>query len=337
MRVSAAPAFANRRSNPYNAMLYDALSERGVEVVEFGVREVLRQRPDVVHVHWPESALNKPRRRAAAFRSVQLLVVLGLARRRGARVVWTAHNARSHFRRYPRAERLWWHAFVRLVDGWISLSSTASAEVLAAHPRLADRPTAVVAHGHYRGAYPDGPAERFAPGRTVVFAGRVKPYKGVPELLAAFSRLDRPDVRLVVAGRCDDAELAAELSRTTDPRVDLRLREIPESEVVPLLRGADLVVLPFRAVLNSGSAMLALSFGAPVLCPATGALAELADAVPGWVLTYDGELTAEVISAALDQGRPAGLPDLSCFDWSELAGQTLAFYLAVLAAHAGRR
>jgi glycosyltransferase involved in cell wall biosynthesis len=339
VRVLAAPAFANRRANPYNALLYDALVARGVDVGELDVNHVDPGGVDLVHLHWPESPLNKRRRRAAVFRSVQVLVVLVRLRRAGVRVVWTAHNLRSHFGRYPRAERLWWKAFLPLVDGWISLSSTAAEATVRAHPRLAGVAHAIVPHGHYRDAYGDTDRIRARVGqglaedeRLVLFLGRVKPYKGVLELCEAFRALSGPHLRLLVAGRCDEPLLASKVSAVAagDRRITLRLEEIPETEISTLLRAADLVVLPFRDVLNSGSALLALSFDAPVLCPRRGALGELAAALPGWVTAYDGPLTAGLLAEQLSAPRPPGRPDLGAFDWARIAEQTHDFYRAVL-------
>jgi len=52
--VAAAPAYATRHANPYNALLADALSAAGAEVREFDLRDLVRRRPDIVHLHWPE-------------------------------------------------------------------------------------------------------------------------------------------------------------------------------------------------------------------------------------------------------------------------------------------
>ena len=42
---------------------------------------------------------------------------------------------------------------------------------------------------------------------------------------------------------------------------------VPDGEVQHYLLAADAVVLPFKEILTSGSAMLALSFGRPVVAP----------------------------------------------------------------------
>lgn len=337
MRVVASPAFRNRSSNPYNALLYDALVERGVDVAEFDSRNVLAARADIVHFHWPESALNKRRPAAALVRSLQLLALSFRLRRRGVVLVWTAHNLRSHFQRYPRAEALWWRLFTRLLDGWISPAETAAEAAQEAHPRLRALPHAVVPLGHFRDEYPSASGDevraRFGVGpddRLLAFIGRIKPYKGVPELLAAFGELERPGVRLLVAGRCDEPELRAELANVDDPRVVIHLEEIPDRDLASFVQAADLVVLPFRAILNSASLLLALSFDRPTLCPDLGALAEVADHVPGWVTLYSGEMSTEVLEAALDAPRPDGQPDLSAFSWPEIARLTESFYERLL-------
>jgi glycosyltransferase involved in cell wall biosynthesis len=336
--VESWPAFANRAANPYNSLLSDALTERGAVVREFepGWRPT---GADVVHLHWPETFLNEPSALVAARRSAKLLVRLARERRRGSRVVWTAHNLSSHGALHPALEPVFWSLFTRLVDGWTTLSETARAAVVDRWPRLAAVPHAVIPHGHYRDAYPDAGGHgrggaRDRDGQTVLlFFGRVKRYKGVPELLRAFTRLPHPDWRLVVAGRCVDADLAAELHvlADEDARIRLDLRDLPEEEVVPLLAGADLLVAPYADILHSGTALLALSFGLPVAVPDKGAMRELQDAVgAAWVRTYEGTITPDVLeqlAAALPP--PTAPPDLRGFEWGDGAAATLELYRAV--------
>ena len=101
------------------------------------------------------------------------------------------------------------------------------------------------------------------------------------------------------------------------------------------LSACDLAVFPYREILNSGSAILALSFNRPALVPARGAMAELRDmAGPDWVYTYDGaNLDGAILSAALDKAtapsRPAAC-DLSSLSWQSIAAGTFAAYLAAL-------
>ena len=117
----------------------------------------------------------------------------------------------------------------------------------------------------------------------------VQEYKGVDDLLSAFSAIpDGIAAHLTVAGKCDDPELRSrlhELADTTGARVVLRLEHVPEEEVALLFAATEVVVLPFRRVTTSGSAMLALSHGKPLIVPDLPGLADLPDKA---VLRYGG-------------------------------------------------
>jgi glycosyltransferase involved in cell wall biosynthesis len=114
--------------------------------------------------------------------------------------------------------------------------------------------------------------------------------------------------------------------------VRLTLEHVPEDDVQCHLRAADLVVLPFKEITNSASALLALSFDRPILVPSRGAMGELQALAGGdWVCTYEGELTPQVLANALDWAvqRPSdGSPRLDALEWPSIARQTLSLYLA---------
>ena len=103
-----------------------------------------------------------------------------------------------------------------------------------------------------------------------------------------------------------------------------------EDEIQLYLKGADLVVLPFREILNSGSAMLSLSFGCPILVPEKGSMGELRAYVGDeWVRTYSGELTTVRLQEALNwaiTAERANYPDLRPFEWDMVAKQTKSAY-----------
>lgn len=348
VRVLALPARANRAANPYNTLLSDALTELGAEVEEFSPEAARRGTHDILHVHWPEAHLNKPSWLKAGGRSAQRLLWMARARRRGARLVWTAHNLHAHEQRHPVLEHLFWWCFIRLLDGWIALSATGAGAAQARFPRLGHLPSRVVPHGHYREAYPPAlprPEARAALGlpdtTTVGFIGRVKPYKQLPSLIAAFAGLGRPDVQLVVAGKATEEEARSEVESAAAgvPSVTLHLQDLPEEDMPRWLGAMDLVVTPYREVLNSGTALLALSFGRPILVPAIGAMTELAEAAPEWVLTYEpplgpADLERALVRAEALRQRPAS--PLGDLDWPRLAETTLALYDEVLASPRGR-
>src|SRR5690606_5318779 len=119
-----------------------------------------------------------------------------------------------------------------------------------------------------------------------------------------------------------------------DPRIRLDLGHLDDDRLTSWLAAADLVALPYRRILNSGAALLALSAGRPVLVPAPGPVpAPAARLRPEWVRTYDGELDAPTLESAVAWSaspRPRG-PDLRAYGWRTIADETLAGYRLTLA------
>lgn len=344
MRVLASPAFSNRGANPYNWLLYVHMAELDLEVHEYSRSRLLTGSYDVWHIHWPEAPLNHSNPFVALRKLVRLLVMMEVARRRGTKIVWTVHNLAAHENQHPRIAPWFWKGFIGRLDGYISLSAAGQRLALERFPQLTHLPGFIVPLGHFRDCYPDGMSAAAArtslglePDATVLsFVGQVRRYKGVADLCEAFRTLPDEQARLVIAGVPRPPNLEDELRRAAlrDRRVQLHLGFVPDGNVQLFLKAADLVVLPFRSVLNSASALLALSFDRPVLLPETGALSELQDRVgTDWVLTYRGGITtgilAEAIAWAKATPRPARAP-LDSFDWPMLSRQTADVYLALL-------
>jgi beta-1,4-mannosyltransferase len=342
LRVLAWPGAGFRAKNPYTWLLYSHLARLGVEVRDFTPARVLRGGYDLLHIHWPEKALTALPLVGRAGGAGTALALLGAARAHGARIVWTAHNARPHEARDTRLERWYWARVVNRVDGVIHPSEAGRSAVEARFPLLARRPHAIVPIGHYRGSYPDQATREQAragfgipdDARVLTFVGLLRPYKNVPHLIRTVRTLPlAPPVVLLVAGEPLTRDLAAAIREAAgeDPRVRLALHHVPEQEVQRYFRAADLVVLPFTDITNSASAVLALSFDRPVLVPALGAMAELQSAVGGdWVRTYEGDLTSATLSDAIAWagGRGDAAPNLDPLEWPAIARRTLALYEA---------
>jgi beta-1,4-mannosyltransferase len=317
----------------------------GVVVEGYHWKRLVRHRYDVLHLHWPEGHLNEPDSARALRRSLSMLGLLRWARVRGTKIVWTIHNLHSHEGLHPSLEQRFWDDFLRCVDGYISLSRSGQDAALARFPRLRRVPGFVVPAGHYREAYVGRvpkTAARLQLGidlqsKVVAFVGQVRPYKNVPRLVDAFRGVPDPTLVLLVAGESKSQELAAELQEMVrdDPRVRLHLGWIADERLLSYLAAADLVVLPYTEVLNSGSALLSLSFDRPVLVPEMGSLAELRELVgPEWVRTYTGALTSgdlqEAVTWALGVARSPQAP-LDTLQWDRIAADTLAAYRSLLA------
>ncbi len=348
LRVLGWPGFTSENGNPYTRLLYENMeSEANVEVDGFSLLEPFQKRYDVWHVHWPDSLLAYPSKATATAYVTAELAFFAWTRLWGTKLVWTTHDLGPHESYHPRLEKIFWNFFIPMVDGIISLSETARQEAYSRFPKLRSIPSAVVPHGHYRTAYPDPLPKEEARRRldlspeapVVVFVGRIRPYKNVVSLIRTFRAWENEEARLLVGGNPISDELAQRVQRAQegDPRVRSDLRFLEEEEIAVLLSASDLVVLPYESVMQSGTALLALSFDRPVLVSNRGAMAELRDRVgTDWVRTYDDELSPHLLSEAMTwakaESRSASAP-IEDFRWGELARQTADLYRRVLEAH----
>jgi beta-1,4-mannosyltransferase len=348
VRVLGWPAFSPDTGNPYNALLYGALERRDVRVDEFSPRRLLLGRYDVWHIHWPERIAHQS---AALARLLCLALLVLWAKARGTRIVWTAHNLEGHARRHPRLERGFMRWLTRRVDGLVALSASVPALAAERYPGLDRAASAVVRHGHYVGRYPNeigqasarlllGLGER---DRVLAVVGRIQPYKNVEGLISEFRRLEEPDARLVVAGRPASPELRLTIEQAAggDERIRLYLDEVPDGELQVFLNAADVVAVPHERILNSATALLALSFGRPVLVPGTAAMRELRDQLGREaVRIYSSPLSAAHLAIALSRPAPDPLSLLSRVesehDWEQIARRTLGLYERVCAASRSR-
>ena len=118
--------------------------------------------------------------------------------------------------------------------------------------------------------------------RTILFFGNIAPYKGLEYLVAAFQQLSarHGDYRLIVAGRpknCDEYWKPV-LERMQDDigsgRIILRASFIPDEETEIYFRAADVTVLPYTHIYQSGVLLLGYSFGLPAIGTDVGSFRE---------------------------------------------------------------
>lgn len=340
--------------NPYQRLLAAALREEGVEVTlvdSWSKRSPIlgawwsHGRPETVQLHWVHDFLGggkgQPTRRNVRWFEWQLRTL----RRLGVRIVWTAHNLRSHGgvddpRELDAYRRL--VAQSHAVIAHCEAARRALIETYDLDEHLAAR-IRVIEHGSYVTHYAvdcDASAARSAlglpqDGRVFAFVGSIRGYKGVGDLIDAFMRLHEtgPRDRLLVCGRPGPRRASRDIEQraAADSRIILRLERLPDANLSEVLRASDVVVLPFRDILTSGSAILAMSHGRPVVAPRLGCLPETIPPDAGILYDPDvpGALEAAMRSAlkrdlAAIGARARELADE--LDWGSVARRTAELY-----------
>lgn len=321
-------------TNPYLVQLADHLDRTGeVRVLNFTYRTALLGRYDVFQVHWPEILLHgsSPMKKVAR----QLLALLFMIRLVITRtpVVRTVHNVERPDG-LGRIDRLLLDLVDRLTTVRIRLNRHT--------PVPTGRPSMIIPHGDYRDWFASYPSTAATPGR-LAYVGLIRRYKGVERLLEAFADTASAGgaLTLRVGGKPSSDELAAMITEAADadPRVELTARFLDEGELVQIVTEAELVVLPYRFMHNSGGALAALSLDRPVLVPDNEVNRQLADEVgSGWVQLFTGELSAADLLEAIDRVRQprTARPRLVGRDWPSIASAHLDCYRQAIAIRRAR-
>ncbi len=318
-------------TNPYLLQLRLSLTPY-VAVLGFSWRRALLGRYDVFHVHWPEILLQGRTPLRALARRMLFRLLLARLRFTRTALVRTIHNVRSHESGSPREERLL-ARFDQHTTLWIRLNPFT--------PVPAGALECTILHGDYRQWYSTervgAPTQTHSPPGRVLYFGLIRAYKGVETLIDSFRELppgfnELGRLSLGIVGAVPSAQLARrlELAAGDDPRIDLTLRHASDQELATAIHAAQVVVLPYTEMHNSGAALLALSLNRPVLVPRNVVTIALANEVgAGWVLTYDGPLSSAVLLDALmssRRSRSVGSPNLSRRGWATGAADHVQAY-----------
>jgi starch synthase len=271
---------------------------------------------------------------------------------------WKADQLGGGYRLSSWVERTTYLA----ADGVIAVSHGMRADVLDAYPDLDPARVHVVGNGVDADAYrpvddPDvvrglgvDPDRPYA-----LFVGRITRQKGVMHLLRAAEQLPAEAGLVLCAGAADTP---AERQQVADAVAELQARRsgvvwieamLPRDQLVPLITGATVFVVPSvyepLGIVN----LEAAACGTAVVASAVGGIPEVVDdGRTGLLVPYDAGdagafesgLAERITELLADPGRGAAMGAagrervLAEFGWPAIAQQTVEVYSAVLAARA---
>ncbi|MEM1763999.1 MAG: glycosyltransferase [Candidatus Jordarchaeales archaeon] len=304
------------------------------------LRRLHRWKPDVIHFQW------------LPFPAVDRFFLWRL--RKIAPLVLTVHDTKPfHGAPSSKLQLVGLMSALRQFDHYI-VHTRYSKEILMRKLALPEHRVTPIPHGvftYYRELVNDSGKSKQASLLTgkkkVLFFGVLKPYKGLDVLLEAFARLPEPVARETVLQIVGYPRMSVEPLQSLARRLGIEhrvfwdLRFVEEAEVATYFSQADVVVLPYRRIDQSGVLMIALAFGKPIVASRVGGFAEIiSDGVHGFLvdpgeveslaralarLLGDDELRRRMASAV---ERLAG-GELS---WNNIAKQTVQLYQVVLKA-----
>jgi glycosyltransferase involved in cell wall biosynthesis len=336
-------AFLPVYRNPYQHLLTAELQSLGLRVEHLQAMPSAwwllaeRHRVPILHLHWLYGLYI--RHVLTPIRLTAFLFRFFLARRLGYKIVWTVHNILPHRQLFPPVHRLVRRVVMTHADAVITHCEYGRREILRRFP--SDVPVHVVPHGNYVGVHPVTMTKDQARNSLEIgdgcfvyaLLGNISAYKGIENFVEVFqANAGQGDVALI-AGRNRAPALTAHLESlaATDSRIRLFAGFVPDEEMQRYLLTADVAVFSFRQVLTSGSVILAMSYGLPVIAPALGCLPELVTPLAG--LLYDPDdptalgraLCAIKEKDTTEMGAEAQRTADS-LRWADIARQTAAIY-----------
>jgi glycosyltransferase involved in cell wall biosynthesis len=115
--------------------------------------------------------------------------------------------------------------------------------------------------------------------KSILFFGRIGAYKGLKYLVDAFLRIvsRHSDYRLIIVGQPKQGadEYLAEIQKTIDDdihrgQVIRKIEFVPDEQTELYFKAADVLVLPYTQIFQSGVIFLGYSFGLPVIATDVG-------------------------------------------------------------------
>jgi glycosyltransferase involved in cell wall biosynthesis len=317
---------ADSPSNRFVSLFAKSIADQGYGVADFRWMLPVAAAADVVVLHWPDEFFRRIELSQAA-RLVGKLLIMTIAKRLcGARFIWVAHNAIPHDADagVPRLAAV----FLRSLDGVIYLSAYSRELIEGLYPQSRRKRSLTTVHGHYRDvavtlATPFRPPQGDV---RLAYVGQIRPYKNLDVLVEAAAPITS-GLHLTLSGgvaggaanRAAVDLIAARAEALAHIKLDFGADALSDADFEARVDAADAVVLPYRRILHSGTALFALSRNRPVLAPKLGSLPQLRDEVgPEWIYLYDGELTSTVLEDFirwLRETRRGAVAPMDAFDW----------------------
>lgn len=330
----------NRNKNSYQANLSYSLSKEGVDVYFSGSvpKSIIKHwRPDILHIHWTNPFMIANSRFGTIVESTRFICELLLLKLFGIKIIWTVHNIVDHEGKFKSTELFFTKILTMLSNKLIVHCPWAEREVIKYYKSSS---ITVIPHGNYIDQYKNIISRSQAreklklseEDKVFLYFGQIRFYKGIPELIDTFKMLKDDKAKLLIVGKpLDDMNMN---NYKDDDRIKTILEFIPDDDIQIYMNAADIVVLPFKNILTSGSAILSMSFGKPIIAPAIGCITDILDDKGSFL--YTEENLFDAMQNALNKDRDI-LLDMGNYNfklarqlnWDEIGKRTYNVYRSV--------
>jgi glycosyltransferase involved in cell wall biosynthesis len=303
-------------------------------------KSVLKNKIDIIHIHWinPFVSTNLFKFLALIFIFIADITFVKYFQKKN--IVWTVHNTYTHECKYQKLELIL-RKYLASISKYIFCHSISAKNEISKEYGISLSKVQVIPHGNYIDCYDNKINKNESRKKLKIngndfvylFFGQIRPYKGIEDLIEAFNLLNVNNTKLLIVGVPKDYYLENWIYSMSKNNKNIIFipKFIPDNDIQIYMNASDVVVLPFKKILTSGSAVLALSFGKSIIAPDVASLGEILDD-EGSILydSSDYQSLLEAMKKALDSNvEKKGLHNLQIaknLQWEQIAIKTHDIY-----------
>lgn len=275
--------------NPYQSLMVKGLRENKNLIVIKGyssryigiLLSSIIYRPQYIHFDWINKYYLKKYSITTIISSlwflIQIVIITKLLR---TEVVWTMHNLSPHDSKQLKINEIVQKLFIKNCK-WIRVFSTLTISRIANKFNISKNKIISVPEGSYVDYYPNEITRiearkkmRIGREKMFLYIGTIKPYKGIIDLIKIFSKINDDNIKLIIAGKVTNRTYLKKITQLIDNNNSIKLvnQFIDPNALQIFFNAADAVILPFKNIENSGSAILAMGFKKIIITPNLGVL-----------------------------------------------------------------
>lgn len=257
----------------------------------------------------------------------------------GVKILWTLHNLLDHgINDMQKQLNIYAHKKISEISDKIYVFSKYSIEMLCKQINFdISNKCIVLEHPLYYdilNCISQIPPElniKYLYGKTVLLhVGKLKPYKGIVNLLKSFSLYSANNLYLIIAGKIMDNNIIMtfeNLPSSIRNKIVIIKRRISDAEIKGLMEVADVIVNPYNKILTSGSFYLNTTFKKPTIAPNIGFFPEIInDNVNGFLFDSNKNNLVDIIKkvSTLDKSYLANIGEKNFKLYSHLTPQFIS-------------
>ncbi len=351
MTIASFPKMDDGSRNPYLFLLKNSLEKNKLKIESSNPNHLSfkwliknRKKVSILHLHWIQyHYINIDKKRLSVRLLLNFILNLFVARIMSYKIVWTMHNVHPHENKYPVIDFLIRLVLTKLTNAIITHCNYGKEYLLKKYKRKEN--VAVIHHPNYINVYPDRISRESARQKlgiplgslVFLFLGEIRNYKGLNSLIETFKAYKNNNSHLIIAGHPLFSWTENELVKliNNDRRIIANFMFIPDNDLQVYFKASDVMILPFTNITMSGSLLLGMSFGKPIVAPAIGGINEYIKDDSG-ILYYPGDTKnlLEALQKCENQDLSGmgynGYQSVKNYTWDNLAEKIIQIYTSFM-------